>query len=147
MNPLLQFPRTQARFAGFSLIELLCVLAIIGVLLSLLTPTFSKAMGKARGVVGDVEISGHLDTIATALQRHVNLQAPYQFPTKNALIHGAKIPSRTARFLRSSDVLFHGLSYADPLNKPVLFIPTHRHQGIVVTKADILRTHIQRYSQ
>ena len=43
---------------GFSLIEILCVMAIIGILVSLMLPAFARALRKARGLGNHLGGSG-----------------------------------------------------------------------------------------
>src|SRR5688572_24688636 len=45
--------------AAFSLIELLCVMAIIGILVSMMLAPLGKALRQARGLVGSVEEEVH----------------------------------------------------------------------------------------
>ena len=61
-------PRSSRAFAGFTLLELLVVIAIIALLVALLLPALSGAMGRARSA----SCKNHLYQLGVALQMYVH---------------------------------------------------------------------------
>ena len=97
---------------GVTLIELLCVMGIIGVLMTMMAPAALKALKKARQLSGEIE--------APAFQEEIQRKyTPYrlanpQHPTldRNGFIAACGLSFKAAAWLKSSEVRFFAFSAA-----------------------------------
>ncbi len=114
--------------AGVTLIELLCVLAIIGILVGLLLGPVGRALGRARALKWDMEIGTHLEHVAERVRAHAARHPVYRFQSVAELGEVVALSGPARRFLGSSQVRFHAFSHADPPERIVLEIH-HSRQG------------------
>lgn len=126
--------------AGFSLIELLCVMGIIGILMSLMAPGALKALKKARSLRHENDVPVLVNQIAQQVQKHITPTSTYQFDTPKSLIEGLSIPTDAARLLRSSRVTYSRLRHTDPPDTVVFVVKDYPRPGssMSVTKALLL---------
>ncbi|MEN9601246.1 MAG: hypothetical protein RLZZ313_166 [Verrucomicrobiota bacterium] len=97
---------------GVTLIELLCVMGIIGVLMTMMAPAALKALKKARQLSGEIE--------APAFQEEIQRKyTPYrlanpQHPTldRNGFIAACGLSFKATAWLKSSEVRFFDFSAA-----------------------------------
>lgn len=108
--------------AGVTLIELLCVLAIIGILVGLLLGPVGRALGRARALKWDMEIGTHLEHVAERVRAHAARHPVYRFQSVAELGEVVALSGPARRFLGSSQVRFHAFSHADPPERIVLEI-------------------------
>lgn len=112
--------RTFPLLRGYSLIELLCVMAIISVLVGLLLGPVGKALNRARGLVAEIDHTAHVDELRLRLAPFVEQHAEYRIPDLDALVQLCPVSSKCERFLRSKNVRFRSFTHADPGDRIVL---------------------------
>lgn len=110
--------RLRSRTRAVTLIELLCVMAIIGILMSLIAPAAFKALKKARQLSGEIEGPAFQAAFQEEIQRKYT---PYRLanpahPTldRNEFIRACGLSAKAAAWLRSAEVRFHPFSGATP---------------------------------
>jgi prepilin-type N-terminal cleavage/methylation domain-containing protein/prepilin-type processing-associated H-X9-DG protein len=97
---------------GLTLIELLIVIGIIGILVSVLLPTFSKSRALARSLV----CKNHLHQMGLALQMYVD-EHQNRFPYYRALLdhtYDASVGADNTGFWWAKLFPYHPLKWTDP---------------------------------
>lgn len=140
------WPGRGAVLAGVTLVELLCVIAIIGVLASLLLGPVGRAMGKARRFKSEMETPVHIERLQTGMRRFAESHAEYQCPDLDALILFAQPGGPTERWLRQGlkdrSVRFNPFSHTTPDATIVVDITMPDGKGRIlygVSKGDLTR--------
>jgi prepilin-type N-terminal cleavage/methylation domain-containing protein len=127
---------------GFSLIELLAVMAILAILMGLLLPSLGGALQRARRMKWEFEMPVHLDHVRTQLKAFYSTQATYPALTLEQLAQLKVLDERTVRFLRTKGVEFHPFTHEHPDDHPVVRV-VHRSGRNVwlweLTKGEIVR--------
>lgn len=125
-----------------TLIELLCVMAIIGILMSLMAPAAFKALRKARQLSGEVE--------GPAFQEEIQRKyTPYRLANPNhptldrdGFIQACGLSAKAAAWLKSREVRFIPFSGATPATSGVIeqrmAIIANRPPVTVYTVMDLL---------
>jgi prepilin-type N-terminal cleavage/methylation domain-containing protein len=137
-------PRRSVSFGirsgvGFSLIELLCVIAIIGILASLLLPVVFKAYDKARGMSEELEGPSIMFLIRQSTQDYCTGHTQYLFLSKSDLINKVSFAPKPHDWLAASATDFVPFGYLDDTNKTVLIFHIGRKHGTVyaLSKGDL----------
>jgi prepilin-type N-terminal cleavage/methylation domain-containing protein len=111
--------RGQSKCA-FTLIELLCVIAIIGILLSMLLPTFSRAYRKAKAMSEEFEEEAVADLLRHEVRNYCAGHAQYRFDNKTDLETKCNLQSKCREWIEASPTVFVPFNYQDPTNKVVV---------------------------
>ncbi len=129
---------------AFSLIELLCVFAIIGILVGMLLGPAGRALNKARRLKTNVEAPAHFERLNDGMRRFVAAHQEYQCPDLDALLLFSNPGSPTERWLRSHRTTFSPFSHESPVDQLVLTveIPQAPPKVVIVhglTKGELTR--------
>lgn len=126
---------------GVTLIELLCVLAIIGILLALMGGPFGRALGKARSMKRDLELMTHVERLEQAVRRYTGANPRYVFSSLDDLLVRCAPGGSTERYLKENRAQFEPFSFVDPDTKLVLVIPaaSRRIQDAWIEKGQLTK--------
>jgi prepilin-type N-terminal cleavage/methylation domain-containing protein len=97
---------------GVTLIELLCVMGIIGILMSMMAPAAFKALKKARQLAGEIEAPAFQDEIQRKYTPYRLANPQHPALDRNAFIAACVLSPKAAAWLRGSDVQFFPFSGA-----------------------------------
>lgn len=132
----------RRRFHGFSLIELLAVMAILAILVGLLLPSLGGALQRARRMKWEFEADAHLDHVRTHLKAFYTTQATYPALTLEQLRQLKVLDERAVRFLRTKGVEFHPFTHLHPDDHPAVRILHQSGRNVwlwELTKGEITR--------
>jgi prepilin-type N-terminal cleavage/methylation domain-containing protein len=129
---------------GVTLIELLCAVAIIAVLATLLLGPAGRALGKARAMQWNDRAHALTGEITDRLHGVFVGQKEFQRVTLADLERDGLVTTAQARFLRDDRVRFTAFAGSDPDELPVIqvtFKPAFLDPGgtVQVTKGDLTR--------
>jgi prepilin-type N-terminal cleavage/methylation domain-containing protein len=110
------------RRRAFSLIELLCVMLVIGILASLLLSAVMAAYGRAKRMQREFDGPVLVEQVRDRLTSFCETQPTYPALTARQLHELGVFDSRIMDFLRWRGVAFHPFSSSDPTNALVLEI-------------------------
>ncbi len=105
---------------GFTLLELLCVIAIITILAGLLLGPVSRALQKARAMKWGNEAPVLLDATVTELRRHFRGMRDFPPVTLELLETGRLLEEAQLRFLKDRRVRFFPFTGADADDRVVI---------------------------
>jgi prepilin-type N-terminal cleavage/methylation domain-containing protein len=107
---------------AFSLIELLCVMAIIGILASLLLPAVFKAYARIKGETDLWEAPTIAHRLKEETRNYCAAHPKYQFDTKLDLVTQCVLAPKPRNWVQASTTEFVPFNFLDATNKVVLSV-------------------------
>ncbi len=126
VKALVKFEKFKHRSRAFSLVEILCVMAIIGILVSMMLPAFARALRKARGVGNHLGGSGgiqmRIDEVITSYTRYRADHPDHAKLSKKAFIDNLELSSTAEAWLNLSSVEYRPFAGADPTQQLAIVV-------------------------
>lgn len=111
------------------MIELLCVITIIGILASLLLPAVLRAYLRAKEFDEDMEGPGIIEMIRKESRDYCLGHPTFQFSSKNDFAQKCVFAPKPSQWVQGSKSDFVPFGYSDPTNKIVLSLHYGRKQA------------------
>ena len=112
-----------------TLIELLCVIVIIGILASLLLPAVLRAYLRAKEFDEDMEGPGIIEMIRKESRSYCVGHPAFQFSSKTDFAQKCMFAPKPSQWVQGSRSDFVPFTYLDPTNKIVLSLHYGRKQA------------------
>jgi len=114
------------RRKGYTLIELLCVIAIIVILVSLMLPAFGKALRKARGLGDHLGSSGgiqmRIDEVIANYTRYRAANPTHGALNRRAFIQQLQLSAAAEAWLNLNSVEYRPFAGVDPTNQLAIIV-------------------------
>ena len=111
---------TRPLAAAVTLIELLCVMAIIGILMSLIATAAFKALRKAKQLAGELQAPSFQEELQRKYTPYRLSHPNHPMLDREGFIQACGLSSKAAVWLRSSEVRFIPFSGATPATTGVI---------------------------
>lgn len=105
---------------GVTLIELLCVIAIIAILASLLLPALSRGYRRAVAVAEEVEGEAVAERLRRTVRNYAASHTNYQFATKMDFANKCQLDPKCRAWIEKSHTEFIPFNHLDSTNKIVI---------------------------
>jgi len=125
--------------AAFSLVELLCVVVVIGLLAALLLTAVTAAYGRVKRMQQEFEGPSLVEYLRDRLTTFCERQGNYPALSAKQLHELDIFDSRVMDFLRWRGVEFHPFSSSDGTNKIVLEVRYSKSSMQLLLKSDLRR--------
>ena len=116
----------QDRRCGFSLIELLCVMAIIAILVSLMLPALARGLRLARGLGdhlgGPGGIQMRIDEVITNYTRYRAAKPTHGRLSRRAFVNELQLSPSAEAWLSLKSVEYHPFAAADPTQQVAIVV-------------------------
>lgn len=116
---------------GVTLVELVCVIAIIAILASLLLPAVSRAYHKVNGMAEEWEAGEILSLLTKETRGYCAAHPQYLFLTKSELIDKCGFAPKPHDWVKASTTEFVPFGFLDDTNKIVLTFHIGRKHATV----------------
>jgi len=127
--------RTSKR--GFTLIEMLCVTAIIGILASMLLGAVSRAFLRAKRFEWEHKSTVLINEFRDKMRQHFGSAPQYPALSVDQMYEGGLINSTLRDFLKDKKVQFFPFSSETPENTLILHVQVSRNNAYEVFKREI----------
>jgi prepilin-type N-terminal cleavage/methylation domain-containing protein len=105
---------------GVTLIELLCVIAIIAILAAMLLPALSRGYRRAKAMAEEVEEEEVADRLRHEVRNYCGSHTNYQFGTKEDFKDQCHLDPKCRDWIDKSHTVFVPFTHLDPTNKVVV---------------------------
>lgn len=124
---------------GVTLIELLCVIAIIAILASLLLPAVSRAYNRSKGWAEEVEAPGIAEMLRDGTRRYCAANPTFHFENKTDFTVKCGLAPKCRLWIEKSSTEFVPFDYQSASNLVVLSVHIGRNNSTLYsfTKWDI----------
>src|SRR5215471_2806169 len=117
--------------SGLTLIELLCVIAIIGILMSMLLPTFARAYRKAKAMSEEVEEGAVAEMLRHEVRNYCAGHKQYHFDNKSDFENKCELHPKCRDWIEASATVFVPFNDQDATNKVVVSFHYGRRYGLI----------------
>jgi prepilin-type N-terminal cleavage/methylation domain-containing protein len=122
---------------GFSLIELMCVLAIILILVGLMLGPIMRAYRKAKNFGWENDSYQLADRFADKMKQHFGSAPEYPALSADQLYEGGMIDSSLRNFLRDKRVQYFPFSSKSPDEAVILHVVIAKNSSYTLQKGDL----------
>ena len=105
---------------GVTLIELLCVMAIISILAALLLPTVSRVYRRAKAMAEEMEESEVAERLRHEVRNYCTGHAQYQFDSKADFADKCGLAPKCRQWMDASATVFVPFNHLDSTNRVVV---------------------------